>query len=88
MAQGDVKVQCPLTEGLWEIAAVLGAIETTRNESVQAIHTESFSQDVLLVIQLEAHTQNRIAGFILPLSNVEQSLAEVTAKIEAHSYIE
>lgn len=43
---------------------------------------------ILLVVELEAHSQHRIASFIFPLPHVEQSLAKVAAKVQAHSYVE
>lgn len=42
----------------------------------------------LLVVELEAYAQHGITELILPLSHVEQGLAEVSAEVKIHAHIE
>jgi hypothetical protein len=41
-----------------------------------------------MIIELEANAQNRVCKLIIPLSNVEESLTEIPAKIQRWTYVE
>jgi hypothetical protein len=80
VAEGDIKVECSLSERFGEVSIVLGAIKTARLVRKTSRPLQSrYCEGNILIVQLEADPEDGIRDIIFSYPDIEQRLTEVTA---------